>query len=568
MKTKEVTWKSYFKLARIAKLPWLLILASIAFGLFSEQLYILFPSYTQKVIAGDTSIHTIMIAATVLLFRNVFLSLYQWIVEVAQVSVSKSFRCAIWEQLMKRPVGFFDKSGSRDLISRVTSDTSGFSTIFTSVLTSLLSSVYAFVGIFIMLFSYNWRLAAIELVLIPLVVLKGIVEGKVFYQVNRKQREKLAHLTADIAQLVSTVPLIKSFGQEKKTEEQAEHYNTDYYKVSWQITKMTQLFTGCTAVIDVIQTLVVVLYGTSLVTRGIITLDIWIAFYLFARQLKSSVSSIMSIWVSLKKSKGTVYRLSMIMDENEEEDSGTIKEIDRHQALNVDKVCFSYGDKPVLQNISFCAKPGQKIALVGKSGSGKTTFFNLVERFYEPTAGKIQLGTTDIHEFTKHAWREAVGYVPQEAWIIDGTIRDNLLFGIERNVSDEELRYVAEQSNAMSFIEELEQGFDTAVGEQGSHLSGGQRQMIAIARMMLHNPYIVLLDEATSNLDAGVEDKVEEALARLCKERITLVAAHRPKTLFTADQILVLNENHIVEQGTHDELAKKQGVYSTMFGLV
>jgi ATP-binding cassette subfamily B protein AbcA/BmrA len=217
-----------------------------------------------------------------------------------------------------------------------------------------------------------------------------------------------------------------------------------------------------------------------------------------------------------------------------------------------------------LQNVHFEVKPGQTVAIVGPSGAGKTTIFSLIERFYQPTNGAIKLGNTDIREFPLFEWRQQIGYVSQESPIMSGTIRENICYGLNRTVSEEEVRKAAQLANVDEFIEQMQDGYETEVGERGIKLSGGQRQRIAIARALLRNPKILLLDEATSNLDSNSEQKVQNALLHLMKNRTTFVIAHRLSTIINADLIIVLENGKITGQGTHNELLQSHPLYQKL----
>jgi ATP-binding cassette, subfamily B, bacterial AbcA/BmrA len=302
-------------------------------------------------------------------------------------------------------------------------------------------------------------------------------------------------------------------------------------------------------------------YGGMRVSSGALTAGALVAFIMYLFQIIMPMAQLASFFTQFQKATGATERIISILDSVEEEDAKQPVQ-NMSQSISVDHLNYSYNNgEQVLKDISFNVEAGKVTAIVGPSGSGKTTLFSLFERFYKPQEGSISIGGTSINDFTLLSWRSQIGYVSQESPIVSGTIRDNICYGIDRDITDEELNQVAKMAYADQFISELPNGYDTEVGERGMKLSGGQRQRIAIARAFLRNPKILMLDEATSSLDSKSEKVVQQALNHLMKGRTTIVIAHRLSTVIGSDQIIFLEKGKITGSGTHKELYNTHSLY-------
>jgi ATP-binding cassette subfamily B protein AbcA/BmrA len=298
------------------------------------------------------------------------------------------------------------------------------------------------------------------------------------------------------------------------------------------------------------------------VSSGALTAGDLVAFILYLFQIVIPMSQLSMFVTNLQKTRGATERIITTLEAAEEDLTAGREVTDPHQPITLEHVSFAYkAGEPVLDDVSFTIEPGRVTAIVGPSGSGKTTLFSLIERYYRPTGGTIRLGQDPIDAFSLHSWRSQIGYVSQESPIIAGTIRENICYGMEYEVSEEELRRAARMAYADHFIEEMPDQYDTQVGERGVKLSGGQRQRIAIARALLRNPRILMLDEATSSLDSKSEIEVQKALQNLMKGRTTLVIAHRLSTVMDADHIIFLEKGRITGRGTHEELFTTHAMY-------
>lgn len=553
-------WKPFFHMLFQAKLPYFYILLYTLLSLLGSQLYLLFPSYTQQIMAGNMNILIIVTVIAVVMGQAVITSINQFVLSVASAKVTLKFRELLWGRMIRLPVAFFDLRPSGELISRVTEDTAKLSDLAVTFPGNILSSFYGFAGAFIILFSYHWKLAALEAVMIPLLYLIGVLQGRIQFSYNRKIQEKTARLTGNLSEILLHIPFVKSFCCEEQEAKQGEMWIHHLFQVNFSRSLVSNLLLLLKNFASVIHTAAMILLGLWMISKNEITIDIWVAFYMYSQGLLNSFSSIMSIWGNVKSCQGAVHRITELVlepvEENNEKTFDTIK-----GDLAFDDVSFSYGRQPVLHNMTFTVPEGKTTAIIGPSGSGKTTIFQLLERFYYPAQGTIQIGGRDISRFSLDDWRRSIGYVSQSPYLFSGTIRENLFYGIHRVVTREELMSAITLAHCDEFIAAMPDGLETQIGENGENLSGGQRQRLSIARLFLQNPKILLLDEVTASLDTESDYLVEQALSRLKNGRTAIIIAHKMSSIKDADQIIVLKDGMIEQTGNHNSLEKNSSLY-------
>lgn len=552
---KKLIWKWFFSLLHQARLPYFFILFYTVLSLMGSQLYLLFPSYTQQIMAGDISRRIIVLVILIVLGDSMLTSVKQFVLAVASAKVTLNFRKLIWRRVLCLPSRFFDRQPSGGLISRVTEDTTKLGDMAATFPGNTISAVYEFAGSFLILFSYHWKLAAVEAVMIPLIYLIGVWQGRVQFSWNNRIQKNMARLTAGLAEILQNLPLVKSFVKEEHEQRRGEAWIHQLFQVRFQSALVNNLLFQVGGLARVCHTVLMIWVGIWLISREEITIDIWIAFYMYAQGLMNSFSRIMSIWGSLKSSQGAVRRITELIAEESEDSRGASKggEIPfEKEDIVFEHVSFGYETDSsssmfpeksyLLKNLSFTIPGGKTTALIGPSGAGKTTIFQLLERLYEPDEGWIRIGNTRLSHIALDTWRKSVGYVSQNPYLFSGTIRENILYGIHRTVTKEALTRAVEQSQVAEFVDQLPEGLETRIGEEGNQLSGGQRQRVAIARIMLQEPKLILLDEVTSSLDIRSEIMVEQALWRLTQGRTTVVISHKMTAAKRADQIIVLKD--------------------------
>ncbi|PKJ59414.1 multidrug ABC transporter permease [Bacillus sp. SN32] len=476
--------------------------------------------------------------------------------------IISGLRDLLWKKLIKLPVSYFDTNASGETVSRVTNDTMVVKELITTHISGFITGIISVIGSLTILFIMNWKLTLLVLVVVPLAALILMPIGRKMFSISRETQDETAHFTGLLNQILPEIRLVKASNAEDVEYGRGKMGISSLFKLGVREAKVQSLVGPLISLVLMAALVAVIGYGGMQVSSGELTAGALVAFILYLFQIIMPMGQITTFFTQLQKSIGATERMIEILAE-EEEDTVTGKQIENaHLPIQLDRVSFGYKpDQLILKEISAVIEAGKVTAIVGPSGGGKTTLFKLLERFYSPTAGSIRLGDEPIDTYSLESWREHIGYVSQESPLMSGTIRENICYGLERDVTDAEIEKAAEMAYALNFIKELPNQFDTEVGERGIMLSGGQRQRIAIARALLRNPSILMLDEATSSLDSQSEKSVQQALEVLMEGRTTIVIAHRLSTVVDADQLLFVEKGEITGRGTHHELMASHGLY-------
>ncbi|HET9574879.1 MAG TPA: ABC transporter ATP-binding protein [Nitrospira sp.] len=479
------------------------------------------------------------------------------------------FRRHLFAHLQTLSVSFFARRRTGELLSRLMNDVTVIQSVVTETPIDTAKQLVTFVGGIAFLLAMNWRLCLLILVLLPLLVVVAKFFGRRLKSLSTSIQDQTAALSTLIEEVLSGIRIVKSFVQTRREE-------TRFSTQVGQTLSLTMRRAGIMAVfIPVISLLTfsaaaaVLWYGGRQVIDGAVSPGDLFAFVLFAGILIGPFSSAARVFAQVREAQGATERVFEILDTQSDvvdaPNAMVLSNVSGH--IQVEHVSFAYDRRqPVLANMSFEAKPGELVAIVGPTGAGKTTVMNLIHRFYDPTEGQITIDGHDLRQVTLESWYRQIALVPQEMILFGGTILDNIKYG-NRDASEEAVKAASRAAHAHDFIMSFPDQYHTIVGEKGINVSGGQRQRIAIARAILKNPRILLLDEATSALDSESERLVQEALERLMKGRTTFVIAHRLTTIQGADRILVLNKGRLVESGTHNELMDRQGLYHYLYTL-
>ncbi|MGG5775182.1 multidrug resistance ABC transporter ATP-binding protein/permease BmrA [Bacillus subtilis] len=476
--------------------------------------------------------------------------------------IISGLRDLLWKKLIKLPVSYFDTNASGETVSRVTNDTMVVKELITTHISGFITGIISVIGSLTILFIMNWKLTLLVLVVVPLAALILMPIGRKMFSISRETQDETARFTGLLNQILPEIRLVKASNAEDVEYGRGKMGISSLFKLGVREAKVQSLVGPLISLVLMAALVAVIGYGGMQVSSGELTAGALVAFILYLFQIIMPMGQITTFFTQLQKSIGATERMIEILAE-EEEDTVTGKQIENaHLPIQLDRVSFGYKpDQLILKEISAVIEAGKVTAIVGPSGGGKTTLFKLLERFYSPTAGSIRLGDEPIDTYSLESWREHIGYVSQESPLMSGTIRENICYGLERDVTDAEIEKAAEMAYALNFIKELPNQFDTEVGERGIMLSGGQRQRIAIARALLRNPSILMLDEATSSLDSQSEKSVQQALEVLMEGRTTIVIAHRLSTVVDADQLLFVEKGEITGRGTHHELMASHGLY-------
>ncbi|MFU7498874.1 Multidrug resistance ABC transporter ATP-binding/permease protein BmrA [Bacillus subtilis] len=476
--------------------------------------------------------------------------------------IISGLRELLWKKLIKLPVSYFDTNASGETVSRVTNDTMVVKELITTHISGFITGIISVIGSLTILFIMNWKLTLLVLVVVPLAALILVPIGRKMFSISRETQDETARFTGLLNQILPEIRLVKASNAEDVEYGRGKTGISSLFKLGVREAKVQSLVGPLISLVLMAALVAVIGYGGMQVSSGELTAGALVAFILYLFQIIMPMGQVTTFFTQLQKSIGATERMIEILAE-EEEDTVTGKQIENaHLPIQLDRVSFGYKpDQLILKEVSAVIEAGKVTAIVGPSGGGKTTLFKLLERFYSPTAGTIRLGDEPVDTYSLESWREHIGYVSQESPLMSGTIRENICYGLERDVTDAEIEKAAEMAYALNFIKELPNQFDTEVGERGIMLSGGQRQRIAIARALLRNPSILMLDEATSSLDSQSEKSVQQALEVLMEGRTTIVIAHRLSTVVDADQLLFVEKGEITGRGTHHELMASHGLY-------
>jgi subfamily B ATP-binding cassette protein MsbA len=513
------------------------------------------------------SVETMMIAIiAIVALKNVFVWLAGQFGASLQENVTRDLRDGVFQHIQRLPLGWFQRTKTGQIISRVLSDTEQTKALITELVTRTLQNVAQIVGTIIVLLSYSVRLTFVALVIAPLLTLALQPVLRKLRKGHRRLRGDYGEITSVLQEAVSGVRLVKSFRGERYEDSRFTGASHRYSSGMVRITRIAALSQPMTELIGVSVAMMILWMGArEVLLGGPAAMDsaTLITFMIMVMRLLPPLKQLSQAPTTAQQSFASAERLFEVLDLPTEDqlDRGTRSVDGLRESIAFDHVSFAYGDEPVLRDVSFVARRGEVVALVGASGAGKSTLVDLIPRFYEPTAGAIRLDGVDTREIALPSLRGLTGIVSQDTVLFNDTVRSNIAYGASGRFSDAEVEAAARAANAHGFISELPEGYDTVLGERGTRLSGGQRQRLAIARALLTDPPILILDEATSALDTESERLVQEAIDRLLAGRTVFVIAHRLSTVVHADQILVLERGEIVERGTHAELLALRGVY-------
>ena len=479
---------------------------------------------------------------------------------------SEYMRKAIFEKFNKVPLKFIDNNAHGDLLSRMINDvdllTSGYlegiSTITNGVVTILATLVFMFV--------LNVPLAIVVLVLTPMSLFITAYIAKKSFKLFAAQAKSEGELNGYLEEMISGDRLVEAFNYQQQAEENFEKINQKFYKVSEKAEFYSNLTNPATRFINGFVYIMVAFIGALLAIGGHVSIGLISSFLSYANSFGKPFNELSSQITELQAAIASTDRIFIILDAKDEPSDENLPELASTDGnVSIENVSFSYVPKQkLIQNFNLDVKPGQKIAIVGPTGCGKTTLINLLMRFYDVTDGTIYIDKNDISKIKRNSLRNKYGMVLQETWIFSGTIKENISYG-KPTATMEEIIQASRLAGSDDFISKLSKGYDTMITEDGSNLSAGQKQLLCIARVMLIKPPMLILDEATSNIDTRTEMKIQEAFNTLMSGRTTFIVAHRLSTIKNADKILVMNKGNVIEQGSHEELLEKKGFYYHLY---
>lgn len=489
-----------------------------------------------------------------------------WIAAVVQ-KVIMLMRRALFQHIQKLPLSYFDTRTHGEIMSRLSNDVDSVSTMLSSSTTQLFSSLFMVIGSLVMMLILSPILTLLALTTVPVTLLLSSQIARRSRKEFRLQQANLAELNGHIEEILSGQLVVKAFGQEDHVIQQFDDINERLRESGRKAQLLSGMVMPLLNALTNIGFLIVATAGGTMVVKGMVTVGVIASFINYSKQFSRPLNEIANLYSTIQSAQASAERVFELMDEMTEapdpQDAMVLEDPQGH--VTFEGVTFGYDpEHPVLKHVSLDAPPGRTIALVGPTGAGKTTIVNLLVRFYDPDEGNIRIDGRDMRQWTRSSLRTSFGMVLQDTHLFSGTIRENIRYG-NPAATDEEVEAAVKAVGAEPFIKRLPQGYDTVLGESGSGLSHGQQQLLAIARAVLANPAVLILDEATSSVDTRTEMVLQKAMLHLRKGRTSFIIAHRLSTIREADEILVIDHGGIIERGTHEELMAKEGFYYNLY---
>lgn len=498
-------------------------------------------------------------------------TVFQWMMNyftnIISYKTVRDLRREVFRKFNNVPLSYIDTHSHGDLISRVINDIDAVGDGLTQMFLQLFSGIVTIVGTLIFMLFINWKIAIAVVVLTPLSLFVAAFIGKLSHRRFVRQQTLQGEISSYVEEHVGNQRIVKAFSYEQRAFEDFEKYNTELYDVGFKAQFAGALANPSTRLVNAIVYAAVGIFGAVTAISGGITVGQLSCFLTYANQYTKPFNEVTGVLTQLQTAIAAADRVFEVLEaEDETPDPENAKTIaDCKGSIKIENVYFSYTkDKPLITDFSLNAKSGTHIAIVGPTGCGKTTFINLLMRFYDATSGKISIDGVNIIDMKRDDLRKIYGMVLQDSWLFSGTIMENLRYGNE-NASEDEVISAAKAAYAHSFIRRMPNGYNTVISEGGGNLSQGQKQLLCIARAMLTNPAVLILDEATSSIDTLTESRVQKAFAKMMKGRTSFVVAHRLSTIKESDIILVMKDGNIIEQGSHDELIAKNGFYTNLY---
>ena len=505
----------------------------------------------------------------VLVLGFLFNFLNTWILQLTGQTIIYNIRQEVFEHIHKLSMRFFDITPVGKIVTRVTNDVEALNEMYTQILVRLIKNIAKIIGLMVVMFLLNAKLAALTLCLMPLIVVLTIVFKSISKTTYRIVRTKLTALNTYLSEHLSGMKVIQIFAKEKEKDMEFKDRARDMFHASYREMLVFAIFRPLMYILSIVALCIILGVGSNIVLEGAITAGTLYIFSDYIRSFFDPIQELAEQFSTLQSAMASAEKIFTILDEeplvkNPENpvELGKVK-----GRIEFENVWFAYqGEDWILKDVSFTIEPGQRVAFVGATGAGKSSILNLIGRYYDIQKGRITIDGVDIKEMSTDELRNAIGQVQQDVFMFTGDIKSNIRLKNE-TITEEEIKEAARYVNADGFIEQLEQGYDEPVTERGATLSAGQRQLISFARTLAYDPAILVMDEATANIDTETESLIQEALEKLMQNRTTIMVAHRLSTIQHADKIMVMHKGRIRETGTHQELLSQDGIYKKLYEL-
>jgi ATP-binding cassette, subfamily B, bacterial MsbA len=565
----------YRRLIELIKPYWAKLFFAMACMIFVSlleggQAYLVKPALDEVFINKDASKLVLLPFVIIILFlvKGVFNYIQAYLMNFVGLRVVANIREMLYGHLQSLSLSFFTRTSTGILISRITNDVNLIQGSVSNVVTGVLKDVFTIAALIGVVFYQNWKLAIIALVVFPLAIIPIKQFGKRLRKFSRRSQEQMGSITTFLHETITGNRIVKAFNMEEYEKQRFAGENDRFFATVFKRAKIRALSHPLMELIGGIAAAFVIWIGGYSVIRGEMTPGTFFSFMAALFMLYNPIRDLNKVNLEIQEGLAAAARVYELLDVRPDimDQAGALPLLPISKGVDFRDVSFKYDGEPVLRNISFRARAGEVVAIVGMSGAGKTSLVNLLPRFYDVEGGQVLIDGCDIRTVSIQSLRNQIGLVTQQTILFNDTVRNNIAYG-SRQRTDQELIEAAKAANAHEFIMKLPQGYDTVIGEQGVKLSGGERQRVSIARALLKNAPILILDEATSSLDSDSEAEVQKALDRLMENRTVFVIAHRLSTIRSADRILVLSAGRLLEEGSHEELLQAKGEYRRLYDL-
>ena len=523
----------------------------------------------QRLVGRELALSALSFASLIILQAlSSFMS--SWMANFTAENSTRRLRDYLFDHIQRLPYSYHSEAKTGDLLERATSDVDTLRRFFVDQSIGIGRIVMILVISFISITRISMRLALISIIIMPIILVVSLIFFKRLSKTYEEYQEQGAVLSTDLQEYLSGVRVVKAFARQDYEVKKFDRENTEKFRLGRKLNWMHSLFWPLTDIICSAQTITSNFIGATMVLNNVITLGQFVSFNGLLGWLIWPIRSLGRLIIDTSRAFVSLGRVSTVLEATEEDmTSKSYQPEDGIKGqITFDQVCFEYEkDQPVLDEVSFNCEAGQVIALLGSTGSGKTSLVNLLPRFYDVSAGQILIDGVNINQYSRAFLRSQIGLVEQEPFLFSCSIRENITYGVHREVSEEEIIQAAKEAAIHEVILEFKHGYDTLVGERGVTLSGGQKQRLAIARTLLINPRILIMDDSTSSVDMETEVQIRAALESLMQNRTTFIIAHRIQSIMNADQILVFDQGKIVQRGTHEELVNQPGIYQDIYEI-
>ncbi len=561
---KQGIWGRFFHTCRVAHIPYGTLLIYIALTAIWSLFAVKIPQLNANFFTGDVSVKTVSMFIGAELLSTVLVQVELYFNHIFRYKTNRNLRNALWRKILDVKPAYYDKVSASSLLSRITVDADSLNAFIIDVILGIASSVYMLILTINEMSGISLRASFILLGFVPLFLLINFVAGRLNMRFQNSAKYRLSGLTDYLSELVASLPIVKAFNMQKSEAMRGKKVIDDSYKADRNVIGLDFARGVVSTVVGLLPEVVIITMGIKLLNDHSVDAAGWYTFYIYAGTLLNFASGLGGQWESVKSIQGQLNRISEVLYEPEEGVEPYVRDIVEAGDILFDNVSFSYGEKKALDGVTFSIPKNRATALVGFSGAGKSTALKLLERVYDPSEGRILVGGQELAETSLDAWRARIAYVPQAAPMISGTIRENITYGIRREVTDGEILEAARLVRLEDFIKSCPDGLEHEVGQFGSKLSGGQRQKISVARAILTRADVLILDEPTASLDLLSAQEVAEAVKSLEGKATVVMIAHQPTLVRAAGHVVVMEAGKVTAEGAPEELRDVSPFYTKL----